>query len=96
MLTEQLVYDSAGNSNCAGDKIPKKREKDFSTAASRLFRDAAAMMHGMVLANVQKPLVSFLDDTNSAQLHKGWEYGYLDGFANQTRTMNYLTWEVGT
>ena len=48
----------AGNANCAGDKIPKKRAHDYSTAASRLFRDAGAMMHGMVLANVQKPLVS--------------------------------------
>ena len=78
------------------DKIPKKRSKDYTTAASRLFRDAASMMHGMVLSNAQKPLVSLLDDTSPAQLHKGWEYGYLDGFANQTRTVNRLVWEVNT
>jgi hypothetical protein len=63
-----------------------------------LFKDAASMMHGMVLANVQKPLVSLLDDAGvdsvPAQRHMGWEFGYLDGFANQTRHLNHLVWEV--
>ena len=74
--------------------MPKKRAKDYITAASRLFRDSASMMHGMVLASAQKPLASLLDDGSSAQLHKGWEYGYLDGFANNTRRLNRLVWEV--
>lgn len=89
-------FAPAGTSNCAIDKIPQKRAKDYTTAASRLFRDAAAMMHGMVLAHAQKPLVSLLDDASTGQLHKGWEYGYLDGFANQTRRIKPLVWEVGS
>jgi len=93
-----LRHAFSGSANCTGDKIPKKRAHDYSTAASRLFRDAASMMHGMVLANVQKPLVSLLDDAGvdavPAQRHMGWEFGYLDGFANQTRQLNHLVWEV--
>ena len=84
----------AGSANCAADKIPKKRGHDYSTAASRLFRDADAMMHSMVLSQTQKPLVSLLEDYTQAQRHKGWEYGFLDGFANQTRKIHHLTWEV--
>lgn len=52
------------------------------------------MMHGMVLAATKIPLASLLDDAAPAQQHKGWEYGYLDGFANQTRTLNHLSWKV--
>ena len=84
----------AGSSNCAADKIPRKRGHDYSTAASRLFRSADAMMHSMVLAQTQKPLVSLLDDATPAQRHKGWEFGFLDGFANQTRKIHHLVWEV--
>ena len=74
--------------------MPKKRAKDYITAASRLYSDPASMMHGMVLASAQKPLASLLDDASHAQLHKGWEYGYLNGFANQTRSLNRLLWQV--
>lgn len=84
----------AGSANCAADKIPRKRGHEYSTAASRLFRDADAMMHSMVLSQTQKPLVSLLDDAAQAQRHKGWEFGYLDGFANETRKIHHLTWEV--
>ena len=86
----------AGNANCALDRIPQKRARDYTTAASRLFRDSAAMMHGLVLSHVQKPLVNLLGDVSNRQLHKGWEYGYLDGFANQTRELRPLIWEVQT
>ena len=51
-------------------------------------------MHSMVLAQTQKPLVSLLDDATPAQRHKGWEFGFLDGFANQTRKIHHLIWEV--
>ena len=94
MSSCQQVHFTAGGSNCASDKVPKKRAKDYITAASRLFSDPASMMHGMVLASAQKPLASLLDDASSAQQHKGWEYGYLDGFANETRGLNRLTWQV--
>lgn len=52
------------------------------------------MMHSMVLSQTQKPLVSLLEDYTRAQRHKGWEFGFLDGFANQTRKLHHLTWEV--
>ena len=74
--------------------MPKKRVKDYITAASRLFSDSASMMHSMVLASAQEPLASLLDDASPAQQHKGWQYGYLNGFANQTRALNPLIWEV--
>lgn len=52
------------------------------------------MMHSMVLSQTQKPLVSLLEDAAQAQRHKGWEFGYLDGFANATRRIRHLVWEV--
>ena len=83
-----------GGANCALDKIPKKRSIEYTVAASRLYRDAASMMHGMVLAQAQKPLVSLLEENSVAQRHKGWEFGFLNGFGNETRQLNHLAWEV--